>query len=120
MHVARLNQINNESVNPSNVSEILIGFSELKNYFAEDEIKSFSTFCSCQEIGVNAPVMSEGEPADCLMYVISGRARVISEGIQIGSIEVGDFVGEGMFSSEDVRSASVESRRAIDCCDIYP
>ena len=109
MHVAILNKINSKPVNSPNIAEILIGFSELKNYFSEQEIKSFSTYFSCQEIEANAPVMSEGEPADCLMYVISGRARVISAGIQIGAIEVGDFIGEGMFASEGVRSASVEA-----------
>ena len=53
--------------------------------------------------------MAEGEPADCLMYMLTGRARVLSEGIQIGEIEVGAFFGESMFSHEATRSATVQT-----------
>ena len=91
------------------VAEILIAHSELKEYFSNEEIESFSGYLSCQEVEANAPVMAEGEPADCLMYLLSGKARVIAEGIQIGMVEVGDFFGESMFSHEGSRVADVQS-----------
>ena len=91
------------------VAEILIAHSELKEYFSNEEIESFSGYLSCQEVEANAPVMAEGEPADCLMYLLSGKARVLAEGIQIGMVEVGDFFGESMFSHEGSRAANVQA-----------
>ena len=96
-------------MNPSLVSEVLIAHSELKEYFASEEIQVFTDYLSCQEVEVDSPVMAEGEPADCLMYMLSGKARVLSEGIQIGEIEVGAFFGESMFSHEATRSATVQA-----------
>ena len=84
-------------MNSSRIAEVLIAHSELKEYFTSDEIKSFSDYFSCQEVEASSPVMSEGEPADCLMYLLSGKARVLAEGVQIGMIEAGDFFGESMF-----------------------
>ena len=98
-----------KEMNPSLVSEVLIAHSELKEYFASEEIQVFTDYLSCQEVEVDSPVMAEGEPADCLMYMLSGKARVLSEGIQIGEIEVGAFFGESMFSHEATRSATVQA-----------
>ena len=96
-------------MNSSRIAEVLIAHSELKEYFTSDEIKSFSDYFSCQEVEASSPVMSEGEPADCLMYLLSGKARVLAEGVQIGMIEAGDFFGESMFSHEGSRAANVQS-----------
>ena len=98
-----------KEMNSSLVSEVLVAHSELKDYFTGEEIQAFSDYLSCQEVGAGSPVMSEGEPADCLMYMIRGKALVLSEGIQIGEIEVGDFFGEIMFSYEGARSANVQA-----------
>ena len=89
--VAILKNIDFKEMNPSLVSEVLISRSELKEYFTSQEIQVFSDYLSCQKVETGSLVMAEGEPADCLMYMLSGKARVLAEGIQIGDIEVGDF-----------------------------
>ena len=96
-------------MNPALVSEVLIAHSELKEYFTGEEIQVFSDYLTCRKVEIDSPVMAEGEPADCLMYMLSGKARVLAEGIQIGEIEVGDFFGESMFSHEGTRSATVQT-----------
>ena len=98
-----------KEINSSLVSEVLVAHSELKEYFTGEEVQFFSDYLSCQEVEAGSPIMSEGEPADCLMYMIRGKALVLSEGIQIGEIEVGDFFGESMFSYEGARSANVQA-----------
>ena len=98
-----------KEMNSSLIAEVLIAHSELREYFTSDEIKSFADYFSCQEVEASSPVMSEGEPADCLMYLLSGKARVLAEGVQIGMIEAGDFFGESMFSNEGSRAANVQS-----------
>ena len=82
-----------KEINSSLVSEVLVAHSELKEYFTGEEVQFFSDYLSCQEVEAGSPIMSEGEPADCLMNMIRGKALVLSEGIQIGEIEVGDFFG---------------------------
>jgi methylglyoxal synthase len=107
--LAILKDIDFKEMNPSLISEVLVAQSELKEYFTSDEIQAFSDYLSSQEVEADSPVMAEGEPADCLMYMLTGKARVLSEGIQIGEIEVGAFFGESMFSHEATRSATVQT-----------
>ena len=113
--VVILQNIDFKEMNPSLVSEVLISRSELKEYFTSQEIQVFSDYLSCQKVETGSLVMAEGEPADCLMYMLSGKARVLAEGIQIGDIEVGDFFGENMFSHDGARSATVQ---AVDSSDV--
>ena len=70
-------------MNPSLIAKVLIDHSELKEYFTSEEIKSFSDYFSCQEVEASSPVMSEGEPADCLMYLLSGKARVLEKAYKL-------------------------------------
>ena len=107
--LAILKDIDSKEMNSSLISEVLVAQSELKEYFTSDEIQAFSDYLSSQEVEADSPVMAEGEPADCLMYMLTGKARVLSEGIQIGEIEVGAFFGESMFSHEATRSATVQT-----------
>ena len=113
--VAILKNIDFKEMNPSLVSDVLIAHSELKEYFASEEIQAFSDCLSYQRVEIGSSVMAEGEPADCLMYMLNGKARVLTEGIQIGEIEVGDFFGENMFSHDGARSATVQ---AVDSSDV--
>ena len=113
--VAILKNIDFKEMNPSLIPDVLITQSELKEYFTSEEIQVFSDYLTYQRVEIGSSVMAEGEPADCLMYMVSGKARVLAEGIQIGEIEVGDFFGENMFSHEGARSATVQ---AVDSCDV--
>ena len=44
--------------------------------------------------------MAEGEPADCLMYLLDGNVRILADNTQISSIDIGGCFGESMFSEQ--------------------
>jgi CRP-like cAMP-binding protein len=64
------------------------------------------------EVGVNAHVFLQGDPADSALLLLSGRliASVVvgGERRQVGEIRPGELVGEqALFTSDGLRSASV-------------
>jgi methylglyoxal synthase len=87
----------------------LVSSSELARYFSEDEISIFSFYLKLRDINANEILMAEGEPADCLMYLLKGKIRVLADSNQISSIDIGGSFGESMFSEEPTRTANVQA-----------
>ena len=96
-------------MNVQSIAQQLVSSSELSRYFSVDEITTFSSYLTPRDIDANETLMSEGEPAVFLMYLLSGKVRVLADNTQLNSIDVGGCFGESMFSDQGTRTASVQA-----------
>ena len=53
--------------------------------------------------------IEQGDADYCIYVVMSGKAKVFKDGIHVGDIEAGQFVGEVSFVTREVRTASVQA-----------
>ncbi len=84
--------------------------SVLKEAFSTAEIESFvRDSTEFQRFGAGDRIITEGEPATSLMFIISGRVRVFSHDYQLAILQEGEMFGESMFSEEGSRMANVEA-----------
>ena len=77
--------------------------------FSVEEISAFSYYLKPRDIDANEILMAEGEPADCLMYLLKGHVRVLADNTQLSTIDIGGCFGESMFSDQGTRTASVQA-----------
>ena len=93
----------------NSIAQLLVSNAELSQYFTVDEISIFSEYLNLHYADPNAILMAEGEPADCLMYLLDGNVRILADNTQISSIDIGGCFGESMFSEQGTRTASVQA-----------
>ena len=96
-------------MNAQSIAQQLVSASELIQYFSVDEISAFSYYLKPRDIDANEILMAEGEPADCLMYLLKGHVRVLADNTQLSTIDIGGCFGESMFSDQGTRTASVQA-----------
>ena len=96
-------------MNAQSIAQQLVSTSELAQYFSVDEISIFSHYLKSRDVDANMTLMAEGEPADCLMYLLNGKVRVLADNTQLNTIDIGGFFGESMFSEQGTRTASVQT-----------
>ena len=96
-------------MNAQAIAQQLVSTAELSKYFSVEEIETFSRYLKPRNIDANETLMSEGEPAICLMYLLSGKVRVLAANTQLNSIDIGGCFGESMFSDQGTRTASVQA-----------
>jgi methylglyoxal synthase len=96
-------------MNAQSIAQQLVSASELTQYFTVDEISAFSYYLKPRDIDANEILMAEGEPADCLMYLLKGHVRVLADNTQLSTIDIGGCFGESMFSDQGIRTASVQA-----------
>jgi methylglyoxal synthase len=97
--------------------------SVLKDNFSVDEIALLAKTMELQNCQENAHIVSEGEPAISLMFILSGEVRVLSKDHQLAILPAGEMFGESLFSDEGIRMtdviASEETSVAIFTVDHY-
>ena len=96
-------------MNAQSIAQQLVSASELTQHFTVDEISAFSYYLKPHDIDANGILMAEGEPADCLMYLLEGSVRVLADNTQLSIIDIGGCFGESMFSDQGTRTASVQA-----------
>jgi methylglyoxal synthase len=96
-------------MNAQSIAQQLVSASELTQYFSAEEISAFSYYLKPRDIDANEILMAEGEPADCLMYLLKGHVRVLADNTQLSTIDIGGCFGESMFSDQGTRTASVQA-----------
>jgi methylglyoxal synthase len=96
-------------MNAQSIAQQLVSASELTQYFSVEEISAFSYYLKPHDIDANGILMAEGEPADCLMYLLEGSVRVLADNTQLSTIDIGGCFGESMFSDQGIRTASVQA-----------
>ena len=96
-------------MNAQSIAQQLVSASELTQYFSVEEISVFSYYLKPRDIDANELLMAEGEPADCLMYLLKGHVRVLADNTQLSTIDIGGCFGESMFSDQGTRTASVQA-----------
>jgi methylglyoxal synthase len=93
----------------NSIAQLLLSNAELSQYFSVGEISIFSEYLDPHYADPNVILMAEGEPADCLMYLLEGNVRILADNTQISSIDIGGCFGESMFSEQGTRTASVQA-----------
>ena len=83
--------------------------SDLSDTFSEDEIHMIARYFTLKSFANDEELISIGQPADALMLVVQGHARVIAGDTQRAVFKEGDFFGENMFSDEGTRNATVQA-----------
>ncbi len=92
-----------------NIVDILINKSILKETFSRKEIKLFVKNINFHTYEIGSRIMTEGEPAVSLMFIMSGKIRVFSHDTQLAILTEGEMFGESMFSEESSRIAHIET-----------
>ena len=100
-------------MNAQSIAQQLVSASELIQYFSVEEISAFSYYLKPRDIDANEILMAEGEPADCLMYLLKGHVRVLADNTQLSTIDIGGCFGESMFSDQGIRTASVQASETV-------
>ena len=93
----------------NSIAQLLVSNAELSQYFSLDDISIFCKYLKPNFIDPNIILMAEGEPADCLMYLLESNVRVLADNTQVSSIDIGGCFGESMFSEQGTRTASVQA-----------
>lgn len=65
--------------------------------------------------GPDEEIVREGSTGTALYVILSGNARVVRGGEQLGSVKAGDFFGELALIEEHPRSASVIADTETEC-----
>jgi CRP/FNR family cyclic AMP-dependent transcriptional regulator len=84
----------------------------------------FLARCHRRRVPAKTDITQAGEPADSLLYIVSGSVTVMVENdegreIVLGYLNKGDFVGEmAMFRPQATRSMRVRSRTACELAEI--
>lgn len=86
----------------------------LSENFSEQELGIFAKYLTIQSYPGKSPIMREGDSAGNMMFLLSGRAEVLSDGVHLATLEAQCFFGESMFVSDAVRIADVVSTEK--CC----
>ena len=90
-----------------NIIDTLMKKSVLREAFSMEEIKFFSKYMDFRSYKKEANIMTKGDPAVSLMFIMSGKVRVVSQDIQLAILQKGDMFGESMFSDAGSRIANV-------------
>ena len=78
--------------------------------FAKDDIKSLMEFSKVVEYEEGELIIEEGQTDSCIFFVLSGRASVVKEGVEIARlVNAGDVFGEMAVIQGRPRSASVRA-----------
>ena len=96
-------------MNAQSIAQQLVFSSELSQYFSVDEITTFSHYLTPRDVDANEILMSEGEPAVFLMYLLKGKIRILADNTQLNAIDIGGCFGESMFSDQGTRTANVQT-----------
>lgn len=90
----------------------------------QDALNRFLSFCKRRKIPKKGIVFREGEPADSMLYVISGSLTAIVEDEEgneliLSYLNSGEFLGEiGLFYHVRKRSAMVRARSECELAEI--
>lgn len=90
-----------------NIVDTLMTMSVLKEAFSTAEIECFAENTDFRRYEKDTQIMTEGEPAVSLMFIMSGKVRIFSQDHQLAILQEGDMFGESMFSDEGSRMADV-------------
>lgn len=83
----------------TNIVDTLMTRSVLKETFSLAEVEFFVTKTDFRRYTRYTHIMTEGEPAVSLLFIMSGKVRVFSQDHQLAILQEGDMFGESMFSS---------------------
>ncbi len=90
-----------------NIVDTLVTRSILNETFSPAEIEFFAKNSDFQRYTKDTQIMTEGEPAVSLMFIMSGKVRVFSQDHQLAILQEGDMFGKSMFSDEGSRMAHI-------------
>ena len=83
--------------------------SPLLDLLGPADLEALSRLGRVESAPAGTRILRQGEPADAMLILLRGTARVVRNAVLIAEIARGDVIGERMFSEAPVRSASVES-----------
>ena len=98
--------------------------SKTKKSSAPSWLEPLLGFCHCRQYPPNKDLIKPGDPADKLLYVISGQISVMLEDedgreIILAYLSQGDFIGEmGLFAPQPKRSVCIRARSKCELAEI--
>ena len=81
----------------------------LKHSFSAEDIELIAQHMSIKTFDKDTILMSKGEPADYMAFLVNGRVQILEDERQIALLTKGDFLGESLFSDEATRVADVQA-----------
>ena len=81
----------------------------LKHSFSAEDIELIAQHMSIKTFDKDTILMSKGEPADYMAFLVNGRVQILEDERQIALLTKGDFLGESLFSEQATRVADVQA-----------
>ena len=81
----------------------------LKYSFNGDEIDALCQWMTIETFKQTQTLISKGEPADSLVFILSGLAQSLDDDRQIALHHKGDFAGDSLFSERSVHRVNVQA-----------
>ena len=80
--------------------KILQSESNLKYSFSGNEIESLCHWMTIETSKQAETLINKGDPADSLLFILSGLVKTLCDDRQVGLHAKGDFAGESFFQTE--------------------
>ncbi len=109
MQKTDITQLDKTDASNTELVAMLATASALSEHFAKAEIRTLSQHVELERFRKNHTIVSQGEPAGSIIFIVSGAVRVVANEYQLERLETGDMFGESMFSEEGIRVADVIS-----------
>ena len=83
--------------------------SNLKYSFSGNEIESLCHWMTIETSKQAETVINKGDPADSLLFILSGLAQSLDDDRQVGLHAKGDFAGDSFFSDRSTHNVDVQA-----------
>ena len=93
---------------------------EMFSHLSESDLAALSNYAYNKLVPKNSTVITQGDPADALYIILSGKVQVYvmdaaGKKTLLGTLNGGDYFGELSLLDESLRSASVET---LESCNL--
>jgi len=81
----------------------------LKYSFSGKEIETLCKWMTIETFKQAETLISKGDPADSLVFILSGLTQSLDDDRQVGLHAKGDFAGDSLFSDRSIQNFSVQA-----------
>ena len=93
----------------NNLVETLQNEGNLKYSFSGNEIETLCQWMTIETFKQAETLMIKGNPADSLVFILSGLVQSLDDDRQVGLHAKGDFAGDSLFSGRSIHNVNVQA-----------
>tara|TARA_B100001063_G_C16689914_1_gene516484 strand:- start:81 stop:371 length:291 start_codon:yes stop_codon:yes gene_type:complete len=91
------------------LTKILQNEGNLKYSFTGNEIEALCHWMTIETSKQAETLINKGDPADSLLFIVSGLAQSLDDDRQVAPHNKGDFAGDSLFSERSTQNVNVQA-----------